>query len=167
MSDGWSRVTYKDKDEYIASQFLTTKDPAKQKKESTKSTTQKSTTTTAEPTTTTAEPTTTTAEPTTTTAEPTTTTAEPTTTTEAPATVNTIKVTIAEGTSIEDSLLIVSTSDGQSLTFHLTGKEKIDLVGGALVGMNITIEYEGDIVGTDTSGVTITHIYQTADQNKK
>ena len=29
LSNGWSRVTYKDKDRYIASSYLTTKDPAK------------------------------------------------------------------------------------------------------------------------------------------
>lgn len=155
LSDGWSRVTYKGKDEYIASQFLTTKDPAKQKKESTESTTQKSTATTAKPSTT--------AEPTTTTAEPTTVTEEPTATTEEPPAVNKLEGTIAEGTSIEDSILIVITPDGQDLTFHLTGKEQIDVTGGALVGLEITMEYEGDIVDTDTSGVTITHIYQNAD----
>lgn len=161
LSNGWSRVTYKKKDCYIASQYLTTKDPSKSAKatESTKATettkakeTTKATGATKSTTKATTEATTkATTEATTkaTTESETTEATETDESTEAP-TKNEIEGEVVSFTTDEITIKIDS---NEELTFK-TDVATIDIPSGKLVGSKVEVEYYGEINGTDTSGAT-------------
>lgn len=159
LSNGWSRVAYKKKDCYIATQYLTTKDPGESAKE-TEST--KSTKTTKATETTKATKSTTKATTKSTTEATTNATTEATTESEATSgTTETEEVTEApakseiegEVVSVTTDEITIKTDSNEELTFKTT-EATIDIPSGKLVGSKVEIEYNGEINGTDTSGVT-------------
>lgn len=161
LDDGWSRVEYKGKDEYIASQFLTTDDPGKEKKTTTTTTTTTTTSTTKATETATETQTETQTETVTETETETATETEtePTEPTEPPVEFHEIKGAVGAGTTT--GTIVLMTADEKTLTFKLNDETEVTFLDGPLEGRQITIEYVGEINGTDTSQVTVLKVYDT------
>lgn len=54
--------------------------------------------------------------------------------------------------------LTIKTDDGQELTFMTEGADTSGLSNGLTVGEEVTVTYDGDIEGTDTSNTAVTYI---------